>query len=54
MEINPNQFDLIKPEKALEILKKNGINVTLDEAKNILELLIFLVNLSIDQLVDQE
>ncbi|ETZ19241.1 hypothetical protein [Pedobacter sp. V48] len=44
----------IRPEMAQKILAKNGVEVSLDEAKNILELLIFLVNLSMDQLLDQE
>ena len=44
----------IKPEMAQKILAKNGIEVDLEEAKNILELLIFLVNLSMDQILDQE
>ncbi|WP_185960473.1 hypothetical protein [Pedobacter westerhofensis] len=44
----------IRPEKAQQILKQNGIEVTLDESRNILELLILLVNLSMDQILDQE
>lgn len=44
----------IKPEIAVQILAKNDIIVNIEEAKNILELLFFLVNLSVDQLVDQE
>ena|GEM_PF-5003571 len=42
----------ITPETAVKILAKNGINVTVEQAKNILELLIFLVNLSVDQIVN--
>jgi len=44
----------VRPEKAQQILKQNGIEVTLDESRNILELLIILVNLSMDQILDQE
>ncbi|MNY74111.1 hypothetical protein D3C86_2130610 [compost metagenome] len=44
----------IKPEMAQRLLAKNGIEVSLEEAKNVLELLIFLVNLSMDQLLDQD
>ena len=49
-------YDLggIRPDKAQQILKQNGIDVTLDESRNILELLIILVNLSMDHILDQE
>lgn len=40
---------LIKPEVAVSVLKKNGITVTLEEAKSILDFMYFLANLSIDQ-----
>lgn len=43
----------IKPEIAVEILKNNGIVVTIEEAKNILEVVFLLANLSIDQLVTE-
>lgn len=43
----------IKPEIVIEILEKNGIIVTIEEAKNILETMEFMVNLSIDQLVTE-
>jgi hypothetical protein len=39
----------ITPEKAVEILKENGVQVTVDQAKNILELLYFLAKLEVDQ-----
>ncbi|WP_165500333.1 hypothetical protein [Pedobacter psychroterrae] len=44
----------IRPEMAQKILAKNGVEVSVEEAKNVLELLTFLVNLSMDQLLDQE
>lgn len=44
----------IRAEKAQQILKQNGIEVTLYESRNILEVLILLVNLSMDQILDQE
>lgn len=44
----------IRPETAQKILAKNGVEVSLEEAKNVLELLTFLVNLCLDQLLDQE
>lgn len=49
-------FDLagIRPEMAQKILIKNGVEVSIEDAKKVLELLIFLANLSIDQLLDQE
>ncbi|WP_304066829.1 hypothetical protein [Pedobacter glucosidilyticus] len=48
-----NNKDIINPEIVIEILKKNGIIITIEEAKNILETMDFLVNLSIDQLVTE-
>jgi len=53
MEIENYNYG-ITAEKAQKVLAKNGIEVNLDEAKNILELLIILVNLSVDQILDQE
>jgi len=44
----------IRPEAAQKILAKNGVEVSLEDAKNVLELLTFLVNLSMDQILDQE
>lgn len=54
METEYNNLSTITPEKAQIILAKNGINVNLEDAKKILEMLIFLANLSLDQLLDQE
>jgi hypothetical protein len=48
-----NNKDIINSEIVIEILKKNGIIITIEEAKNILETMDFLVNLSIDQLVTE-
>jgi len=42
---------MVAPEIAIEIFAKNNIKITVDEAKNLLELLYFLVNLSVDQYV---
>jgi hypothetical protein len=42
-------FDRIKPEKAVEILKQKGFNVTIDQAKNILDLLYILAKLEVEQ-----
>lgn len=39
----------ISPEKAVEIFKKNGIEVAPEKAKNILEMLYFLAKLIVDQ-----
>lgn len=44
----------IRPEMAQKLLAKNGVEVSLEEAKNVLELLTFLVNLSMDQVLDQD
>ncbi|MGY4539950.1 hypothetical protein ACVW0P_004391 [Mucilaginibacter sp. UYNi724] len=38
----------ITPEEAVQILKKSGLEVTVQEAKNILELLYILAKLEID------
>jgi len=51
MEIEHYNSSMIAPEIAIEILAKNNIKITVDEAKNLLELLYFLVNLSVDQYV---
>lgn len=51
MEIIHYHEGMIKPEKAIEILAKNNVVLTIDEAKNLLELLYFLANLSVDQYV---
>jgi hypothetical protein len=39
----------ISPEKAIEILKKDGLEVTLDEAKLILEFLCQMAEIVVDQ-----
>jgi hypothetical protein len=39
----------ISPEKAIEILKKDGLEVTLDEAKLILEFLYQMAEIVVDQ-----
>ena len=39
----------ISPEKAIEILKKDGLEVTLDEAKLILEFLYQMAEIAVDQ-----
>lgn len=38
----------ITPEEAAQILKKSGLEVTVQEAKNILELLYILAKLEVD------
>ena len=38
----------ITPEEAVQILKKSGLEVTVHEAKNILELLYILAKLEVD------
>lgn len=53
MEIEHYNQDMIKPEIAVEILAKNGIKVNEEEAKKVLEILYFLVKLSVDQYVRQ-
>jgi hypothetical protein len=51
MEIEHYNSSMIAPEVAMEILAKNNIKITVEEAKNLLEMLYFLVNLSVDQYV---
>jgi len=51
MEIEHYNLEMIKPEIAIDMLAKNGITVDREEAKKVLELLYFLVNLSVDQMV---
>ncbi len=43
------EIDKIPPEKAFEILKKNGHIVTVEQAKIILELLNKLANIAVSQ-----
>ena len=40
---------MIRPEIAVGVLKKNGIIVTIEEAKSILAFMYFLAQLSMDQ-----
>ena len=54
MEIEHYNSGMIKPEVAIEALKKHGIIVTEDQAKDIIETMYFLVNLSVDQIVEEE
>lgn len=54
MEIEHFNTGTIKPETAQQILKKHGLEVSIDEAKNILDFLFFMTNLSVDQIVDQD
>ena len=39
----------ISPEKAIEIFKKDGLEVSLDEAKRILEFLYQMAEIAVDQ-----
>lgn len=43
----------ITPEEAVQILKKSGLEVTVHEAKNILELLYILAKLEVDHYLKQ-
>ncbi|WP_156088729.1 hypothetical protein [Mucilaginibacter pedocola] len=52
MEIEHYNNKMLAPEVAVQLLARNGINISADEAKKVLELLYFLVNLSIDQIVN--
>lgn len=54
MEIEHYNQSSIRPETAQQLLKKNGMEVSLEEAKNILDFMYFLTNLSVDQIVDQD
>ena len=49
MQKNIQQKRKITPEQAVAILKKKGVHVTVEQAKNILELLYFLAKLEVDQ-----
>jgi hypothetical protein len=42
----------ISPEKALEILKKDGLEVTLEQAKIILEFLYLMAEIVVDQYLE--
>lgn len=54
MEIEHYNLEMIKPETAIDILAKNGIILNREEAKKVLELLYFLVKLSVNQMIDNE
>lgn len=43
----------ITPEKAIEILKKHGANVTLEEAKLMLDLMYKFAKLAVSQIVNK-
>jgi len=43
----------IKPEKAVEILRKSGIEVDVDQAQKILDLMYFFAKLALDQYVEK-
>lgn len=43
----------IKPEKAMEILRKNGVEVDVHQALKILDLMYFFAKLTLDQLVEK-
>ncbi|MET6998662.1 hypothetical protein [Chitinophaga defluvii] len=46
---NVKEGKKITPEKALKILKKGGLNVTLEQAKMILEFLYKMADIAISQ-----
>ncbi len=54
MELNYQNSTSISAETTQRVLAKNGIILDLEEVKNILELLYFLVNLSVDQILEEE
>ena len=43
------EMEKIPPEKAVEILKKSGLNVSIEQAKIILEMLNKLANIAVSQ-----
>ena len=51
METSEN--DKITPEKAVEILKKGGLEVTLEQAKLMLEFLYKLADITMDQYLEK-
>lgn len=53
MEVEHYNQDMLKPEIAIEILAKNGVKISIEEAKKVLELLNFLVKLSVNQLIEK-
>lgn len=48
-----SKIEKIQPEKAVEILKKDGLNVSVEQAKKILELLNKLANIAVSQYLRQ-
>lgn len=44
----------ITPAQAVTILKKNGVEVTEQQAEEILDTLFFLINLTVDQIIEEE
>ena len=54
MEIENYNNGSLRPETAQQMLKKSGMEVTLEEAKNILDFMYFLTNLSVARIVDQD
>jgi len=49
--VMPNEIRTVTPEKAVEILKKNGTIVTIDEAKLILDFMYKIGKLSVGQYI---
>ena len=47
--VQTENFERMKPEKAVEMLKKKGMDVTVEQAKNILDLLYILAKLEVEQ-----
>jgi len=47
------EAEKISPEKAIEILKKDGLEVTLEQAKIILEFLYQMAEITIDQYLEK-
>ncbi len=51
MEISVN--DKITPERAIEILKKDGLEVTLEQAKLLLEFLFQMAEIAVDHYLER-
>jgi len=47
------EVERISPEKAIEILKKDGLEVTLEQAKLILEFLYQMADVVVDQYLEK-
>ncbi|WP_184546140.1 hypothetical protein [Mucilaginibacter sp. FT3.2] len=43
----------ISPEKAAELLKKNGVDVTIDEAQTLLEFIYLMANIFVGEIVEK-